>query len=153
MNNNLDRKITRDDIALMNGVCAGRSLDFTTEFMRCIPQIIDIANCIGWVKDGIPDVKSGGYEVFNGAIRWNEREKASVISSLAYLNQYPLYVDEWPELVEYGHKVEEINGDIVYTGWAYKQVVSGGDLKPYFEMMHDWQIEAWKALPVYTGSN
>lgn len=145
----LNRKVTKDDIAIINGVCSGRSLDFTTEFMTCLPQIIQVANKIGWIKGVKPVVKDGHYVRMNGAVRWYEGDQPQVVGSLAYLNLYPVNIEDMVEYVN-NFAFENFNGQKVYTGWAC--IEAGNEHNnPHFELLQDHQVVAWKPFPVFEG--
>lgn len=149
MNNDLNRLITKDDVAILNGVCCGRSLDFTTEFMSCMPQIIAVANKIGWIKDVKPTVKDGHYLRMNGAVRWYADDQPQVMGSVAYLNRYPVNTANMGEYVN-NFTFEDYNGQTVYTGWAC--IEAGNEHNdPHFELLEDHQVVAWKPFPVYEG--
>lgn len=150
MSSDLNRSVTKDDIAIINGVCKGRSLDFTTEFMTCLPQIIQVSNKIGWINGVKPVVEDGAYLRMNGAVRWYKDDQPQVVGSLAYLNRYPINIDNIGESAK-KFTFEYYDGiNALYTGWAC--IEAGNEYNnPHFELLEDHQVVAWKPFPVFEG--
>lgn len=149
-NINIDRPITKDDVLLINQICSGRSLDFTTEFMQCLPQLIKAAEQIGWIEGANPQVELGTYLSVNGAVRWYEGDNPQVTGALVYMNRYNLNIEQMDEHNSPLCQLERIGSDTFYTGWAILEAGNERN-RPYFDFLQDHQVIAWKPLPVYPG--
>lgn len=149
--NELDRPITKQDIELLNGVCAKQPLDFTAHFMTLIPKIIYTAQRIGWME-GTPDVPEGEYKGFN-VVLLDEKNRNQGVCGLVYCNEYPLYIEDYPDYKADGHNIiqhEDENGDIttLYTGWAEKYY-NGYEDKTEFNLILSKRVVAYKEFPVF----
>ncbi len=146
----VDRPITKDDVKMINDICAGRSLDFTTEFMQILPQLVLVAEQIGWIEGVKPEVEQGSYLSVNGAIRWYETDEPTVTGALVYMNHYNLNTEQMDDQHDPDHNVVRVGKDTFYTGWA---ILEAGNERhrPYFEFLRDYQVLAWKPLPTYPG--
>lgn len=150
----LNRKMTQDDTTLINAVCAGMPLDFTSQFMSRIPRVLDAYNAIGWVHDLVPEVAEGDYQSFNAFIVCQDYQKR-VVSGIAYLNRYELDFEDVGDYIAQGYDIDVVTneqGDVshFYTGWAYQGYDSYMEYEK-FDPLEIGRLIAWRELPKYEG--
>lgn len=146
----LDRLMTNDDVLLINTVCGGMPLDFTTKFMTRIPKLLKIADSLGWEHDLTPEVELGDVEYFNVVLVCEDGNQR-VIGSVGYLNHYELNIED-PEGYSGVELREDEDGDITtfYTGWAFSERDSYEEVDTW-DFIESERVIAWKALPTYNG--
>lgn len=141
-------KLTPDAVKLINTVCRGRSVDFTTEFMASIPAVLKLMRSLGWNDaQNPPEVEPGKsvqvVTVVDGQVR----------GELSYLNRFKMSFDDAPELIERGCMIEDVEDefggvDYFYTGWAYRMEQEDCT---YWEIVSPKRVIAWQPLPEWSA--
>lgn len=150
----LNGMVTREDVVLINAVCSGMPLDFTTQFMTRIPQLRQAVADIGWVHKGVPEVAPGQARSFNAVVIGEDGEQR-VLACVCYLNSYELNVKDTQDRIKWADSIDVVEdkwGDCTtfYTGWAFSENDSYEEI-PTWDFIQTDCLVAWRELPKYNG--
>lgn len=149
--NDLDRRMTKQDVELINGVCAMQPLEFTTHFMTLIPKFIDVSQRMGWME-GTPEVPEGEYKGFN-AVLLDDLNRKQGVCGLVYCNKFPRWIVDVQSQKHDGHDIEVTEDEdgatrTLYTGWAEKYYNEAED-EIAFNSILNCRVIAYKELPIF----
>lgn len=133
----MNQPMSADAVSLVNAVCSGRSVEFTCQFIECVPDILSKVRELGWndpneppavIEGNMVEVIAAVNELMAGSDLIVMGEKPRVMTGVYYANQCKINFD--------GFMVD-------VTGWVHYS--SPG--VPY--IIERSKIKGWQLLPVW----
>lgn len=134
----MNQPMSADAVSLVNAVCSGRSVEFTCQFIECVPDILSKVRELGWNDPNEPPaVEAGGmveviaavHELMGGSdLIVLINEKPRVTTGVYYANRCKINFDGF---------LVEVTGWVHYPSFGVPYIIERS------------KIKGWQSLPVW----